>query len=102
VTTADATAPLSLDARLGLDRYETDATASHIEIDSTRCVSCTPKPCLTCCPAWVYRLVDDRVAVRYENCLECGTCQIACNVEGRGGLAWRIPAGGFGIRYRYG
>jgi ferredoxin like protein len=99
---ADATARLSLDARLGLDKYVIDDAASHITVDQSRCAHCVLKPCLTCCPAWVYRLVDARVVARYENCLECGTCQLACDGLGNGGITWQIPAGGFGIRVRYG
>jgi ferredoxin like protein len=42
------------------------------------------------------------VAVRYENCLECGTCQIACDFGGNGAITWRPPVNGFGIIFRYG
>ena len=70
---------LTLDARLGLDKYEIDEEQSHIQVDQERCKTCALKPCLTVCPAYVYQWVDDHVAVRYENCLECGTCQIACD-----------------------
>ncbi len=93
---------LSLDARLGLDKYEIDAQQSHIQVDMGRCKSCDAKPCLTVCPAQVYQWVDEHIAVRYENCLECGTCQIACESGGKGGITWRNPAGGFGIQFRYG
>ncbi len=102
MSTSNENKQLSLDARLGLDKYEIDAENSHIQVDHARCVDCTIKPCLTCCPARVYRWVDDRVAVSYENCLECGTCQIACDSGGKGGITWHVPAGGFGILFRYG
>ena len=93
---------MSLDARLAADRYEIDNEQSHIAVDQARCESCEPKPCLTVCPADVYRWVDDRVAVRYENCLECGSCQLACDHGGNGGITWQNPQGGFGIVFRYG
>ena len=93
---------LTLDARLGLDKYEIDEEQSHIQVDHERCKACSLKPCLTVCPAQVYTWVDDRVAVRYENCLECGTCQIACDSGGNGAITWRNPQGGFGIHFRYG
>ena len=93
---------LTLDARLGLDKYEIDEEQSHIQVDQERCKSCTPRPCLTVCPACVYQWVDDHVAVRYENCLECGTCQIACDNDGNKGITWQNPQGGFGILFRYG
>ena len=93
---------LTLDGRLGLDKYEIDEEQSHITVDHPRCVACAEKPCLVCCPAEVYKWVDEHVAVRYENCLECGTCQVACDRGGNGAITWRNPAGGFGIVYRYG
>ncbi len=94
--------PVTLDARLGLDKYEIDAEQSHIQIDQAHCQTCELKPCLTVCPAAVYQLVEARVTARYENCLECGTCQLACDNGGNKGLTWRNPQGGFGIRFRYG
>jgi ferredoxin like protein len=93
---------LSLDARLGLLRYEIDGERSHIDVVATRCVTCRARPCLTVCPAEVYRWVDDRVAVRYENCLECGACQVSCAEGGNGAITWRNPAGGFGVVFRHG
>ena len=92
--------PLSLDARLGLDRYEIDAEQSHITVDHDKCTTCTARPCLVCCPAIVYRWVDERVAVAYENCLECGTCRIACGdtiVK-----KWENPQPTMGVEYRFG
>lgn len=96
------TRELSLDARLGLDKYEIDEAHSHIEVDQERCRLCRLKPCLTVCPAAVYVLVENEVVARYENCLECGTCQVACDTGGEGGITWSPPRGGFGILFRYG
>lgn len=93
---------LTLDARLGLDKYEIDEEQSHITVDQTRCQVCEAKPCLTVCPAQVYTMVDGHIAVRYENCLECGTCQLSCDNGGKGGITWRNPQGGFGIVFRFG
>jgi len=93
---------LTLDARLGLDKYEIDAEQSHIRVDPECCRTCLARPCLTVCPAGVYRWVDEHVTVRYENCLECGTCQIACDQGGNKGITWRNPQGGFGVVFRYG
>jgi ferredoxin like protein len=93
---------MSLDARLGLDKYEIDEEQSHIHIEQSLCLACGLKPCLTVCPAAVYVLADGAVVARYENCLECGTCQIACDTGGNGAITWNPPRGGFGIVYRYG
>lgn len=96
------TQTMDLAALLGLDKYQIDETESHITIDQTRCEICQNKPCLTVCPAEVYSMVDGRIVARYENCLECGTCTIACETGGQGGIDWRPPQGGFGIVFRYG
>jgi ferredoxin like protein len=93
---------LTLDERLGLCKYEIDASRSHIDVDSERCGQCSRRPCLSVCPAEVYQWVGGRVAVRYENCLECGTCQFACDAFGNRGLSWHNPAGGFGVQFRQG
>ena len=97
-----STPKMNLDARLGLDKYVIDENNSHIEIDQSLCLDCEEQPCLTVCPAEVYRLLDEQVTARYENCIECGTCQIACDAIGKGGITWHPPVGGFGISYRYG
>ncbi len=93
---------MSLDARLGLDKYEIDEERNHITVDHECCKRCVDKPCLSVCPAQVYKWVDERIAINYENCLECGTCQISCDSGGEGGITWSNPAGGFGIQFRYG
>ena len=93
---------MSLDARLGLDKYEIDEQQSHILVDQALCQICCERPCLTVCPAGVYKWVDGQIMVSYENCLECGTCQISCDHGGKGGITWSNPSGGFGIVFRYG
>lgn len=93
---------MTLDARLGLDKYEIDTDQSHITVDASACEGCGDKPCLTVCPAQVYQMVDERIAVRYENCLECGTCQLACDQHGNKGITWTNPQNGCGIMFRYG
>ena len=97
-----STRELSLDGRLGLDKYEIDEEHSHIQVDQSACLGCQLRPCLTVCPAAVYVAVDGEIIARYENCLECGTCQIACDTGGKGGITWNPPQGGFGIVFRYG
>jgi len=89
----DAAGRLSIDARLGLDKYEIDGDGQphHRRSVALRCVQCQAMPDVL--PGLGLRLVDDRVVARYENCLECGTCQLACDWLGKGGIGWQIPAG---------
>jgi ferredoxin like protein len=93
---------MSLDARLGLDKYEINEQESHIQVDQSCCQICVLRPCVTSCPAGVYKWVDSVIIISYENCLECGTCQIACDHGGEGGITWHNPSGGYGILYRFG
>lgn len=92
----------NLDARLGYDHFEIDTENSHIRLDEVKCRACVSKPCLVVCPAQVYLIVEDALTARYENCLECGTCQVACDGCGNGGLTWCNPVNGLGIQFRKG
>jgi ferredoxin like protein len=94
--------PINLDARLGFNHYEIDTEINHIHLDLEKCLGCEAKPCLTVCPAQVYLLMEDHISIRYENCLECGTCQMACDQAGNRGLTWRNPSNGYGIQFRFG
>ncbi|NLG99998.1 MAG: 4Fe-4S dicluster domain-containing protein [Chloroflexi bacterium] len=94
--------PLNLDARLGFNYYEIDTENNHIHLDMEKCQACAARPCLTVCPAQVYLWVEGQISVRYENCLECGTCQVACDQVGNRGLTWRNPTNGLGIQFRWG
>jgi len=91
---------MKIEDKLFLDRFKVDEE-SHLKIkNSDICKNqCPDQPCLTICPANVYRLEGDRIAVNYEGCLECGSCRIGCpnlNIE------WRFPRGGYGISHKFG
>jgi len=92
---------LALEDRLGLNWYVFDEK-SHITADGKLCKICEKKPCLTICPAEVYKLVEGKLVLNHENCIECGSCQIVCERFGKGAIQWYYPRGGFGITYRYG
>ena len=51
------------------------------------------------CPAQVFKLNPDdgSCIINYEDCLECGTCQVA-----RRYTTWNNPQGGYGVTYHYG
>ncbi|MBO2519634.1 MAG: 4Fe-4S dicluster domain-containing protein [Firmicutes bacterium] len=91
---------VNLEAKLFTIRYKAD-TAPHLAIrDQAVCAACE-RPCETFCPARVYewQAGEGRMHVAFENCLECGTCRIACPHQN---IDWRYPTGGTGIAYRYG
>ena len=87
---------MRLEEKLYLLRHVVDEK-SHITIDEEACARCTDRVCLDICPANVYSYVEPRVFIAYENCVECGTCRIACPF-----VEWVNPKGGAGISYRYG
>ena len=86
---------VNLEAKLFTIRYKAD-TAPHLAIrDQAVCAACE-RPCETFCPARVYewQAGEGRMHVAFENCLECGTCRIACPHQN---IDWRYPTGGTGI-----
>jgi len=72
---------------------------SHIRLDPKLCRECSRRICLKICPAGVYVWNEgkEKIDIRYENCLECGTCRVACEMDN---IEWSNPLGGAGIVYR--
>jgi ferredoxin like protein len=91
---------LKVEDLLFLDRFKVDEE-SHLKIKNPDACKnqCQTQACLYFCPANVYRMEGDRIAVAFEGCLECGSCRIGCtelNIE------WRFPKGGYGISHKFG
>jgi ferredoxin like protein len=82
-------------------KYYVDEAFAHIQIkDQAVCAHCQKKPCLDFCPAHVFSLDGQgRVIVGYQACLECGSCRIGCPFHN---VDWRLPAGGYGVAYKFG
>ena len=73
---------------------------SHIKLnDEKLCTECSSNICTYICPANVYEIQDlgYKVNIQYENCLECGTCQVACEMHN---INWTNPTEGAGIAYK--
>lgn len=89
---------LSLEERLALVRRRF-ADESHIEVDQEAFRADPDQAVLFICPARVFKLneADGSCIVNHEDCLECGTCQVA-----RRYTTWRNPRGGYGVTYRHG
>lgn len=92
---------VNIDDRIFTLKYYVDEEYAHLKIRDPRvCKACLEKPCLSFCPAGVYRL-DRRgeITVGYQACVECGSCRVACpylNIE------WDYPRGGYGVAYKFG
>ena len=87
---------LSLDDKLFTVRRK-PLKESHIRLDKQLCKKCLNRICTYICPAEVYVWDDakNKIDLRYENCLECGACRVACD-----GIEWANPVWGTGIAYK--
>lgn len=71
----------------------------HIVVNAEKCEDCAVRPCVYVCPANLFVPLDDGgILFNYEQCLECGTCYVACPEEGA--IQWSYPSGGFGVTFR--
>lgn len=89
----------TIEDKLFLVKYKPDKE-SHIEVDQEKFKADKIKAVLFICPAKVYELNEEtgECTVAFENCLECGTCRVACSEY----VTWKYPRGGFGVQFRFG
>jgi ferredoxin like protein len=87
-------------ARLGATKFVTDAHQyAHITVDPDICETCPHTMCVNACPAACFHFENGRMQFTYEDCVECGTCDIVCTP---GSVKWNHPRASFGVNYRYG
>lgn len=91
---------MNINEKLSALKYNKDKE-SHLSADSDVCMRCKDKSCTFVCPADVYEWNEEKqlIMIRYENCLECGACKIACE---KGNIVWRYPSAGFGVKFKNG
>jgi ferredoxin like protein len=89
---------LTLEDRLYLVRSKHDKL-SHIEVDQEAFKQAEEPAILYICPAKVYERNEEtgECIVNFENCLECGSCQVVCPDI----VKWKNPRGGFGVSYQH-
>ncbi len=92
--------PENIDDKLFSVKYTCDSE-SHLIVKQEKCFKCKEKFCTYVCPANVYcwDTTEQKLQVRYENCLECGACKIACE---KNNIDWRYPRAGYGVRFKQG
>ncbi|HEX2065760.1 MAG TPA: hypothetical protein VHI93_03010 [Candidatus Thermoplasmatota archaeon] len=91
---------MNVKARLGAAKFVTDAHEhQHITVDPDVCETCPHTMCVNSCPAKCFEFVGGRMQFTYEDCVECGTCDIVCTP---GSVKWNHPRASFGVNYRYG
>ena len=89
---------MKLEDKLYLLKFKPEEK-THLMPKEEDCQRCQGRPCTSFCPAQVYKWEGEKLVVSYENCLECGTCRVACTREG---VRWEYPNGGMGVKYRFG
>src|SRR5438094_8635024 len=81
----DASKSLSVDERVGLDKFEFDEEPV-ITVDTDVCRTCDTKPCLYVCPSKVYRLEKSELVYNTEGCIELGPGAIVGNHVGQAAI----------------
>ena len=91
---------MNLDKNLSTLKYTPD-TESHLKPCEADCLTCKYRPCTNVCPAGVYEWLENenKMLVKYENCLECGACRIVCEKKS---LGWQYPKGTKGVIFKRG
>ena len=91
---------MNINDKLSSLKYNKDEK-SHLEVNNDICMRCKDKVCTYICPASVYEWDEKKASlmIRYENCLECGACKIACE---RKNINWKYPSVEYGVIYKNG
>jgi ferredoxin like protein len=91
-------APVSFSDRMETVLFDV-APEAHIVVDGRKCTDCSTRGCIVACPANLFvPTADGGIVFNYEQCFECGTCYLVCNVEGA--ITWNYPEGGHGVVFR--
>ena len=69
-------AKMSVDDKLGFDKFVTDEHESHIQINEDYHDEAEIKRLVMACPANLYHYDDGKLVFSHEGCLECGTCRV--------------------------
>ena len=91
---------MNINEKLASLKYN-KGTESHLSVDNDICIRCKEKFCTYICPADVYEWNGEKciMTIRYENCLECGACKIACE---RNNILWKYPDVERGVKFKNG
>lgn len=91
---------MSIEDKLGCDRFHSDDQYSHIEIVKDCGDAAAIRRVVMACPAQLYHYDNGKLTFNHEGCLECGTCRVlghGCVVK-----SWNHPMGGMGVEFRMG
>ena len=92
---------MTIEDKLGVDKFHTDEINSHIEVDQESTDMEEIQKVIKACPAGLYKLDDENhLLFDHLGCLECGTCRVLS--KGKIVKDWEYPIGTKGIEYRMG
>ena len=90
-------AKMTVDDKLGIDRFYADEKNPHITIDPDYADGAKIDLLVSACPAGLYQYENGRIIFNHEGCLECGTCRVLS--KGDVVRTWSYPMGGRGVEY---
>lgn len=93
-------AKMSLDDKLGIDRFNVDEHNAHITINKNYENEEKIGQLIMACPAGLYQYENGKIIFNHEGCLECGTCRVLS--KGKVVDSWNYPLGGMGIEFYMG
>lgn len=93
-------AKMSIDDKLGVNRFFIDKSNPHISIKADYYDEDKIHELVMACPAGLYSYENGKITFNYEGCLECGTCRVLS--KGKVVKSWDYPMGGRGIEYQQG
>ena len=90
----------SVEQKLSITRI-VEYRESHLKVHAQEvCRRCARRVCIHVCPADTYSYDEERgLSISYENCLECGSCKIVCELDN---IDWSYPHGNFGVDFKWG
>ena len=92
---------MTIEDKLGVDKFHTDEINSHIEVDKESTDMEEIQKVIKACPAGLYKLDDENhLLFDHLGCLECGTCRVLS--KGKIVKDWEYPIWTKGIEYRMG
>ena len=91
----NSTEPTTITEKLFITNFKPN-TESHIKVNSSYCSMCPGKECTRFCPSGVFAWskIDDGLIVAYENCVECGACNLGCPFKA---IEYSHPEASYGI-----
>ncbi|MDH5401592.1 MAG: 4Fe-4S dicluster domain-containing protein [Candidatus Heimdallarchaeota archaeon] len=86
--------------KIGVTSWETDSHENaHIVVNGNICKNCPHHLCIAGCPTECFKFYENEMVFQYEDCVECGTCDIMCD---QGAVSWNNPRGTYGVKYSQG